>query len=84
MQFTTNIKDRHQGGEFGWVFDNIHQIINDKVGDNETPIRCLNKFRIWGKQDFKKTYSCLRKSKRILDNSGQGYVANVTLNFFVL
>ncbi len=35
MQFTKNIKDRHEGGEFGWIFENIHQRINDKVGQHQ-------------------------------------------------
>lgn len=86
MQFTKNIKDRHKGGEFEWVFDNIHQIINDKVGDENRFLSTsdrLKNCRSFGKYHFKKAYSRLRSAKKVL-NKNHIYITVVSEPFKML
>lgn len=70
MQFTTNIKDRHN--QLNWCFDNINQIINDKVSESDIGLSMTDffkSFRYVKKREFKSTYSRLRKAKKILNQS---------------
>lgn len=64
-----NIKERHRDGQFGWMFDNIHQRINDKVGNNKATLRCESKFRFYNKSEFKNSFSELRKAQKVLSTN---------------
>lgn len=86
MQFTTNIKDRHKGGQFEWVFDNIHQIINDKVGEENRRLSTSDRLkdcRFFTKKHFKLAYSRLRSAKKVL-NQNHIYITVVSEPFKLL
>jgi len=66
MQFTNNFKDRHKNGEFGWLFTNVNQRINDKVNKSGTGLKCFQGWRKVNKAEYKATISDLRKAKSTL------------------
>lgn len=83
MQFTKNIKDRHGNGEFGWVFDNVHQRINDKVGLENRRLSTSDRLkdcRFFNREHFKAAYSRMRSAKKVL-NQNHIYITVVSEPF---